>query len=102
VSDWKVFSDKLLGIYLMHLLNFSGTRERIKRRIVSLLPRLNLTDISTFEILLPPIHEQCRIVEALDAYDVCIRKEEAELAKLRQVKRGLMDDLLTGRVRVPT
>jgi hypothetical protein len=29
------------------------------------------------------------------ARDARIRTEEAELAKLRQVKRGLMDDLLT-------
>jgi hypothetical protein len=29
-----------------------------------------------------------------------ISAEEDTLAKLRQVKRGLMDDLLTGRVRV--
>jgi hypothetical protein len=34
------------------------------------------------------------------AHDARIRAEEAELAKLRRVKRGLMDDLLTGRVRV--
>jgi len=34
------------------------------------------------------------------AHDARIRVEEAELARLRQVKHGLMDDLLTGRVRV--
>jgi type I restriction enzyme M protein len=34
----------------------------------------------------------------LDAHDARIRAEEAVLAKRRQVKRGLMDDLLTGRV----
>jgi type I restriction enzyme M protein len=33
-----------------------------------------------------------------DAHDARIRAEEAVLAKRRQVKRGLMDDLLTGRV----
>lgn len=32
--------------------------------------------------------------------DAHIRAEEVALEKLRQVKHGLMDDLLTGRVRV--
>jgi type I restriction enzyme S subunit len=48
----------------------------------------------------PSIHEQRRIAAVLDAHDARIRAEEAVLAKRRQVKRGLMDDLLTGRVRV--
>jgi type I restriction enzyme S subunit len=48
----------------------------------------------------PPIEEQHRIVEVLRAQDSRIAAESAALDKLRQVKRGLMDDLLTGRVRV--
>jgi len=36
----------------------------------------------------------------LNAHNARIRAEETEFAKLRQVKRGLMDDLLTARVRV--
>lgn len=34
------------------------------------------------------------------AHGVRVRAEEAALAKMRQVKRGLMDDLLIGRVQV--
>jgi hypothetical protein len=40
------------------------------------------------------------VIRGYLAHDARIRAEEAELARLRQVKRGLMDDLLTGRVRV--
>jgi type I restriction enzyme S subunit len=49
---------------------------------------------------LPPIEEQRAIVAVFDAHDARIHAEEAVLAKRRQVKRGLMDDLLTGKVRV--
>jgi type I restriction enzyme S subunit len=49
---------------------------------------------------LPPFSEQVAVAEALDAHDVRIRAEEAYRDKLVQVKRGLMEDLLTGRVRV--
>jgi type I restriction enzyme S subunit len=51
-------------------------------------------------LALPPLEEQGQIAIVLDIHDARIRAEEAALAKLRQVKRGLMDDLLTGRVRV--
>lgn len=36
----------------------------------------------------------------LDAHDARIRTEEAYCDKLKQLKQGLMRDLLTGRVRV--
>lgn len=62
--------------------------------------RINLTALKTILLLTPPIEEQRDIGASLDAHEGRIRAEEAELAKLRQVKRGLMDDLLTGKVRV--
>jgi hypothetical protein len=37
----------------------------------------------------------------LDEQEATIRTYEVELAKLRDLKSGLMTDLLTGRVRVP-
>ena len=63
---------------------------------------LNTSILSSVPILMPRVTEQESIAAILDAHDARIRAEEAALAKLRQVKRGLMDDLLTGRVRVET
>ena len=37
----------------------------------------------------------------MNSHDFLLRTEEAQLAKLRLLKAGLMDDLLSGRVRVP-
>jgi len=54
-------------------------------------------------IELPPtIDEQQRIVEVLDACDQEIRLLEAELEALKLQKRGLMQKLLTGDIRVKT
>jgi type I restriction enzyme S subunit len=61
---------------------------------------MNLPTTGALLVTLPAMQEQDRIAALLDVHDARIRAEEAELAKLRQVKRGLMDDLLTGRVRV--
>ena len=48
----------------------------------------------------PPLEEQRRIVSIVRAHDERIAVEKARLEKLRKLKAGLMDDLLTGRVRV--
>jgi len=66
----------------------------------STVPRILKPDLLERQIPLPEIREQDAIVSILDAHGARIRAEEATLDKLRHIKRGLMDDLLTGRVRV--
>ena len=63
-------------------------------------PTLNRNFIHPILIAVPPAEEQMQILETLDAPSCRIRREKENLAKLRLVKRGLMDDLLTGRVQV--
>ena len=61
---------------------------------------LNLPAVGGLHLPLPPLPEQRRIAAVLDAHDARIRAERAQLDKLRQIKKGLMHDLLTGKVRV--
>lgn len=51
------------------------------------------------ELVVPPIAEQEAIDIRLRSVDVRLTREQAEWRKLRDKKNGLMDDLLTGRVR---
>ena len=89
-----------LGRYVLHYILSPVGQRRIKELMSGLaIRRLTLEKIKAVTLPLPCIEEQRRIVDALDAHDARIRAEEVELAKLRQVKRGLMDDLLTGKVR---
>ena len=53
-----------------------------------------------FKIPLFPHSEQRKIVKILDAHDARIRTEEQYRDKLKLQKKGLMHDLLTGKVRV--
>lgn len=48
-----------------------------------------------------PAEEQDRLVRIVEEHDEKHAAEQATLAKLQSVKRGLMEDLLSGRVRVP-
>ena len=51
-------------------------------------------------ILVAPNLEQIKITEIFSTVDAMIENSESLIAKLQQVKTGLMQDLLTGRVRV--
>lgn len=51
-------------------------------------------------ISLPPLPEQRRIASVLSQIDEVIEKEERYKEKLERIKQGLMQDLLTGEVRV--
>jgi type I restriction enzyme S subunit len=61
---------------------------------------LNLPTIRSLVTAKPLRSEQDLIATRLDEIDNRIQNATAESAKLRELKAGLMDDLLTGRVRV--
>lgn len=61
---------------------------------------INLQDLRPLPIPLPSKAEQDAIAERYEAVQLRLDTEEAAARKLREAKCGLMDDLLTGRVRV--
>ena len=61
---------------------------------------LNLPTVRGLLTALPERSEQSLIAERFDEIDSRIQNATIEVAKLRELKSGLMDDLLTGRVRV--
>lgn len=63
---------------------------------------LNKNDFLKLQISLPPLGEQRRLAQTLQAMDLLIEAEKSRLAALRTQKRGLMQKLLTGQWRVRT
>lgn len=57
--------------------------------------------VKKLPIPLPPLPEQRRIAEILGTWDAAIRKLDALIAKKQELKKGLMQQLLTGRTRFP-
>lgn len=78
-----------VGQRQLKFLNDSGTKAG-----------LNLKSIRKLQIPVPPHKEREAIVEKLDNLDNQINAETTKLASLQQLKKGLMHDLLTGKVRV--
>ena len=55
---------------------------------------------SEIAVSLPPLAEQTAIATILSDMDAEIAALEAKLAKARLVKQGMMQELLTGRIRL--
>ena len=64
-------------------------------------PAINSNDIKQLEIPLPPLHEQRRIATVLSDTDELIAKLEKLIAKKKAIKQGTMQELLTGKRRLP-
>ena len=61
---------------------------------------LNSDNILEIYVPFPSIEEQSRISKQLLKVDGFISNSKTELSKLQSLKTGLMQDLLTGKVRV--
>ncbi|HEU0295739.1 MAG TPA: restriction endonuclease subunit S [Anaerolineales bacterium] len=62
--------------------------------------RIGLTELRSLELFCPPLPEQTAIAEILSDMDAEIATLEGKLSKARQVKQGMMQELLTGRIRL--
>lgn len=87
-------------LYLYYLLNSSMCQNQIKRRFHGIVGGVNRSDLRTIQISLPPIAEQKRIVKILSMVDVQIFTTEKITEKTIELKKGLMQQLLSGKMRM--
>lgn len=62
-------------------------------------PAISSKDLSRVNIKLPPLPEQQKIAQILSTWDKAIATQEKLIAQKQQLKKGLMQDLLTGKKR---
>jgi type I restriction enzyme S subunit len=86
--------------YYTYLLNNSLAKKQFVRLIVSLLPRINLGDISDLILPSPPLAEQRKIANILGTWDKAISTTERLIDNSKQQKKALMQQLLTGKKRL--
>ncbi|KAF5414969.1 MAG: Type-1 restriction enzyme MjaXIP specificity protein [Candidatus Methanogaster sp.] len=71
-------------------------------KTVTAIPHISPGDIWSFAIPLPPtLAEQTAIATALSDADALIQSLERLIAKKREIKQGAMQELLTGKKRLP-
>jgi type I restriction enzyme S subunit len=93
--------DKLLPKYLYFWTQLPIFRNMVINNTAgSVRESLNFSRLINFDFLLPPLPEQQKIAEILETVDNAIEKTDAIIEKYRRIKKGLMADLLTGKIRL--
>jgi type I restriction enzyme S subunit len=93
--------NKILPDFLLNVLFSDQTINQCNRLMVGgQYPALNQSQVSEIGIVLPPLSEQQKIAEIFTIFDTKLELEKAEKEKLERIKQGLMDLLLTGKVRI--
>ncbi|MDT3776346.1 restriction endonuclease subunit S [Nitrospira sp. MA-1] len=89
--------------YIAHQLEAEATQERIMRSVVGTTRlEFSIATLRKFPLPLPPTkEEQKAIAEALSDADALIESLEQLLTKKRHLKQGAMQELLTGKKRLP-
>jgi len=87
--------------YLYHYLRSDDGQNQIKNLVTqSAQPKFNKTDFRNMKIPFPPLPEQIAIAEILSNMDAEISALEQKREKTRLLKKGMMQELLTGKTRL--
>jgi type I restriction enzyme S subunit len=88
--------------FLFYILKFSKFRNRIISSMIGTTGRQRASkeSVENLKIPLPSVPEQQKIASILSTIDKKIEIEGKRKEKLERIKKGLMNDLLTGRKRV--
>ena len=96
------FKETISPRFVNEFFNSSVGRRQIFRKVTTSAGNYNINTKSILSIPVPTLSEQRQkeVVEIADAANVLVCASTCRLKQLQILKRGLMQDLLTGRVRV--
>ena len=101
-GDVIVIRTKPTSLYGPFLSNFIRMSKGRVLRLVkgSTVYHIHAKDLADLEVLMPSLNEQEAIAEALSVMDNELEALTEQVSKLQMVKDGMMQDLLTGKVRL--
>lgn len=82
--------------YMMHVLK----SQMLEKAIGSTFLEISKKDLAELDIIVPEFTEQKAIAQVLSDMDSEMEQLEKKLAKYQQIKQGMMQELLTGRIRL--
>ena len=82
--------------YMVHVLKFN----MLEKAIGSTFLEISKKDLAELDIIVPEFTEQKAIAQVLSDMDNEIELLKKKLAKYQQIKQGMMQELLTGRIRL--
>jgi type I restriction enzyme S subunit len=95
-------NNSVVNRWLMYVINSKLIRnEIISRRGGSTRPRIARRELEALEIPTPPFSEQMKIADTLSTWDRAIERVQRLIEAKQRQKKGLMQGLLTGKLRFP-
>ncbi|MBT2719199.1 restriction endonuclease subunit S [Bacillus sp. ISL-57] len=90
------------SLFYSYLLNSENYQRMAKGKVFQGggVPNLNVGEVAKFDMIVPPLNEQIRIAKIFTSVDEQIKIYEQEKEKYSELKKGLMQQLLTGKIRV--
>jgi type I restriction enzyme S subunit len=95
---------RIAARFLFWVLQSSTARRQIENSATGTsgsMKNVSQGSVRAIKMVCPPVAEQNRITSHLDSLEELLATMRSDLTKLRQLKLGLMQDLLTRRVSVP-
>lgn len=96
-----VDNEKMLNTYLLsvlQLMRYTGEMRRLLTETAQ--PAVSITTLKRLKIAVPPLREQNEISNTLSSVDLRFTILTERLVHFLNIKKALMQDLLTGKVRV--
>ena len=95
--------EKVDSVYLKFLLKSEPMRNMAKSvaKVAINQASISTKELAQFPLVVPPLAEQKAIAEALSDVDALIAAQEELIEKKRAIKQGAMQELITGKKRLP-
>lgn len=97
ITTKSIILPEFLEIFLS---SYIGKKQYKQFSTLTATPSLTMTQIRKIIIFFPTEKEQHRIFSILSQIDKTIEREQKYKERLEKIKQGLMEDLLTGKLRV--
>ncbi|HDM79027.1 MAG TPA: restriction endonuclease subunit S, partial [Deltaproteobacteria bacterium] len=95
------FSNEISGKFIFYYMSKYFGHHALTYTVKATVDSLRLPTFQGFDIATPPtLSEQTAIAAILSDMDAEIAALESKLTKARQIKQGMMQELLTGRIRL--
>ena len=95
-------SKKIDSKYLYHFITSDNAQQQIKLEInTGSQANIGIDSMKNYIVVsMPPLEEQTKIAEALSNLDNLITLHQCKCDKYSNIKKGMMSDLLTGKIRL--
>lgn len=101
IARIRITSEDVDGSYVYHQLSHPKYLKYFNSIVTGqAYPQISLKQVREAIVLFPSVKEQTAIAEVLSDMDADLAALDAQAAKARAVKQGMMQELLTGRVRL--